>query len=169
MKQPKELIPLADPKQDPAWMNSLDYLLEYFPEKAWDLYQSKKLEDYLDEKATQIVNREQELLNRMPLDQAKEQASEEFLPSDTDLPEQELLPSVWEDQQRIFLAAIDLLRNKNVRPELHRIRCPHRSWIRDLCWRRTDMIYLVDGYHITDFVIPEDIIDGLLKLVQAVV
>lgn len=101
--KPKELIELDNPSHHREWHDYLAYRLEYYPAKAWDMYQSKKLERYLTDKATQIVNYEQDLLKRLAPDQAHEIAYEAFMPSDTDLPDQELLSFVIEDQQREIL------------------------------------------------------------------
>ena len=105
-----KLIPLQNPKQDPAWKTYLEYLLEYKPEQAWALFQSKKLERLLDEKATQIANMEEQLVkNGQDRDQARETAYEEFMPSNTDLPDQERLPQVLEGQLRRIWAWADEL------------------------------------------------------------
>lgn len=95
----KDLIPLENPTQSRQWRDYLAYLLEYYPGKAWDLYQRGKLERYLTDKATQIVNYEQDLLKRMPRDQALEMAYEAFMPPNTDLPDQ--LPALDAQKQKI--------------------------------------------------------------------
>ncbi len=108
----KELIELENPKEDPGWMNILRYLLEYYPGKAWDLFQRKKLEKYLDDRTTQLVNLETELAKSRPWDQAKEIAHEAIMPSETDLPEQEIFPTELEDRQRKILAWAEEVRSR---------------------------------------------------------
>jgi hypothetical protein len=113
MKAQQTLIELDDPKQAPAWKAYLEYLLEYRPEQAWELFQSKKLESLLDERATQIVNSEENMIKLgRSRDEARETAYEEFMPSNTDLPDQEQLAPVWEDQQRQILAWAEDLRSQ---------------------------------------------------------
>jgi len=97
----KELIPLENPKRDPAWQAYLDFLLEYQPERAWSLFQSKRLESLLDDRATQIANMEEDLIKQgRSRDEAREAAYSEFMPSATDLPDQASLPNVLEGQQQ---------------------------------------------------------------------
>lgn len=98
--KPKELIPLEHPTQSKDWMNYLMYLLEYYPSKAWDLFQRGKLEKHLTDKATQIVNYRYDLLKKMDRDQAEEMAYEAFMPSNTDLPDQ--LPVLDVQKQEIL-------------------------------------------------------------------
>jgi hypothetical protein len=97
----KELIPLENPKRDPAWQAYLDYLLEYQPAQAWALFQSKKLESLLDDRATQIANLEWDLTKQgRSRDDARETAYSEFMPSATDLPDQ--LPALDVQKQEIL-------------------------------------------------------------------
>ncbi len=102
MKNQNSLIPREKPTQCREWKDYLAYLLEYYPTKAWDLYQRGKLEKHLTDKATQIVNYEQDLLNSMSLepDQVQEMAYEAFMPSNTDLPDQ--LPALDIQRQEIW-------------------------------------------------------------------
>ena len=72
-----------------------------FPAKAWDIYQRKTLEEYLDDLATQCVNLEMELLK---LGQDKQTAKEVvfyyMMPPDQEPPEAPML----EDQEQTILA-----------------------------------------------------------------
>lgn len=103
-----QFIELANPKLDRTWKAYLEYLLEYRPEQTWALFQSKKLEKLLDDKATQIASLELSLQQQGKTSlEAREIAYQEFMPADVDPPIQEQLPGVWEEQERKIWAWYD--------------------------------------------------------------
>lgn len=67
--------------------------------------------------------------------------------------------AVRQNEKWILLAAIEFVRDENVRPELDGILRSHCRRVGDFRWRRTNDEHLVNVCNVTNFVVPENIVN----------